>query len=63
MMDGGLLGCCAVCQRFGGKYCLSRQGPVDDAVCSSETLVKGKGVPLHVMEAHGGRGVIAPTHT
>jgi hypothetical protein len=24
---------------------------------------KGKGVPLHAMEAHGGRGGIAPTHT
>jgi hypothetical protein len=22
-----------------------------------------KGVPLHAMEAHGGRGGIAPTHT
>jgi hypothetical protein len=25
--------------------------------------VKSKGVPLHAMEAHGGRGGIAPTHT
>jgi hypothetical protein len=25
--------------------------------------VKGKGVPLHAMEADGGRGGIAPTHT
>jgi hypothetical protein len=24
---------------------------------------KGKGVLLHAMEAHGGRGGIAPTHT
>jgi hypothetical protein len=24
---------------------------------------KGKGVPLHAMEAHGGRGSIAPTQT
>jgi hypothetical protein len=24
---------------------------------------KGKGVPLHAMEAYGGRGGIAPTHT
>jgi hypothetical protein len=24
---------------------------------------KGEGVPLHAMEAHGGRGGIAPTHT
>jgi hypothetical protein len=24
---------------------------------------KGKGVPLHAMEAHWGRGGIAPTHT
>jgi uncharacterized phosphosugar-binding protein len=23
---------------------------------------KGKAVPLHAMEAHGGRGGIAPTH-
>jgi hypothetical protein len=25
--------------------------------------VKGKMIPLHAMEAHGGRGGIAPTHT
>jgi hypothetical protein len=25
--------------------------------------VKIKGVPLHVMEAHGARGGMAPTHT
>jgi hypothetical protein len=25
--------------------------------------VKSKAVPLHAMEAHGGRGSIAPTHT
>jgi hypothetical protein len=25
--------------------------------------IKGKGVPLYAMEAHGGRGVTAPTHT
>jgi hypothetical protein len=25
--------------------------------------IKCKGVPLHAMEAHGGRGGIAPTHT
>jgi hypothetical protein len=24
---------------------------------------KGKGVPLHAMQAHGGRGGIAPAHT
>jgi hypothetical protein len=24
---------------------------------------KSKAVPLHAMEAHGGRGCIAPTHT
>jgi hypothetical protein len=24
---------------------------------------KSKSVPLHAMEAHGGRGGIAPTHT
>jgi hypothetical protein len=24
---------------------------------------KGKGIPLHAMEAHGGRKGIAPTHT
>jgi hypothetical protein len=24
---------------------------------------KGKAVPLYAMEAHGGRGGIAPTHT
>jgi hypothetical protein len=26
-------------------------------------IVKGKCVPLHAMEAHGGIGGIAPTHT
>jgi hypothetical protein len=26
-------------------------------------MVKGKGVPLHALKAHGGRGGIAPTHT
>jgi hypothetical protein len=26
-------------------------------------LSKSKGVPLHAMEAHGGKGSIAPTHT
>jgi hypothetical protein len=26
-------------------------------------LCKSKGVPLHAMVAHGGRGGIAPTHT
>jgi hypothetical protein len=25
--------------------------------------VKSKAVPLHAMEAHGGRGGIAPTHS
>jgi hypothetical protein len=30
---------------------------------SKSYLRKGKGVPLHAMEAHGGRGCIAPTHT
>jgi hypothetical protein len=33
----------------------------DSVFCS--LLVKNKGVPLHAMEAHGGRGGIAPTHT
>jgi hypothetical protein len=28
-----------------------------------ETKVKSKAVPLHAMEAHGGRGGIAPTHS
>jgi hypothetical protein len=33
-------------------------------VCYGLTIsFKGKGVPLHAMEAHGGRGCIAPTHT
>jgi hypothetical protein len=27
------------------------------------SLKKNKAVPLHAMEAHGGRGGIAPTHT
>jgi hypothetical protein len=29
----------------------------------SYKVKKGKGVPLHAMEAHGERGGIAPTHT
>jgi hypothetical protein len=32
--------------------------------CFNHGLVYiGKGVPLHAMEAHGGRGGIAATHT
>jgi hypothetical protein len=27
------------------------------------SIVKSKAVPLHAMEAHGGRGGIAPTHS
>jgi hypothetical protein len=30
---------------------------------SITTRIKGKGVPLHAMEAHWGRGGIAPTHS
>jgi hypothetical protein len=26
-------------------------------------ILKSKAVPLHAIEAHGGRGGIAPTHT
>jgi hypothetical protein len=29
----------------------------------SALIVKGKAVPLHAMEALGGRGGIAPTHS
>jgi hypothetical protein len=29
----------------------------------SEAVKKSKAVPLHAMEAHGGRGGIAPTHS
>jgi hypothetical protein len=29
----------------------------------SKINIKSKAVPLHAMEAHGGRGGIAPTHT
>jgi hypothetical protein len=29
----------------------------------TEVKKKDKAVPLHAMEAHGGRGGIAPTHT
>jgi hypothetical protein len=28
-----------------------------------KVLLKGKGVPLHAMEARGGRGGVAPAHT
>jgi hypothetical protein len=28
-----------------------------------DNIKKSKAVPLHAMEAHGGRGGIAPTHT
>jgi hypothetical protein len=30
---------------------------------SPDPIVKGKAVPLHAMEALGGRGGIAPTHS
>jgi hypothetical protein len=31
--------------------------------CHEINKGKGKAVPLHAMEAHGGRGGIAPAHT
>jgi hypothetical protein len=34
----------------------------DITVCST-SISKGKAVPLHAMEALGGRGGIAPTHS
>jgi hypothetical protein len=33
------------------------------AVLLGSKKVKSKAVPLHAMEAHGGRGGITPTHT
>jgi hypothetical protein len=66
-------------RRFRGAYCLHhrpedrRQAspklfftpPTANNVSRATKGVKGKGkaVPLHAMEAHGGRGGIAPTHT
>jgi hypothetical protein len=42
----------------------------NDIIQTSENMAikptlynKGKSVPLHAMEAHGGKGGIAPTHT
>jgi hypothetical protein len=32
-------------------------------IYNTNTIKKSKAVPLHTIEAHGGRGVIAPTHT
>jgi hypothetical protein len=42
--------------------------PDGPSSCSQEPATgsyvdKGKAVPLHAMEAYGGRGGIAPTHT
>jgi hypothetical protein len=45
--------------------------PTSSISLSSEMLrynsmiqyIKSKAVPLHAMEAHGGRGGIVPTHT
>jgi hypothetical protein len=34
-----------------------------DQVHSDPTRNKSKAVPLHDVEAHGGRGDLAPTHT
>jgi hypothetical protein len=35
----------------------------DEAISFKEKKSKSKAVPLHAMEAHGGRGGIAPAHT
>jgi hypothetical protein len=44
-------------RRFRGAYCLHNQGDDDNGGS------KSKAVPLHAMEALGGRGGIAPTHS
>jgi hypothetical protein len=46
--------------------CVQNPKEMSVTIKKSFFLVKvknGKGVPLHAMEAHGGRGGIAPTHT
>jgi hypothetical protein len=35
---------------------------IDNTVLTTDSYVKGKAIPLHAMEALGGRG-IAPTHS
>jgi hypothetical protein len=45
----------------GGACVLTLQ--VHDNIYIYSKKVKSKAVPLHAMEAHGGRGGVAPTHT
>jgi hypothetical protein len=40
---------------------MRRQSELND--CHVTYMVKGKAIPLHVMEALGGRGGIAPNHS
>jgi hypothetical protein len=37
--------------------------PESSILLTHVIFIQGKGVPLHAMEEHGGRGGIAPTHT
>jgi len=41
----------------------SQEEPNNWTVYTVQTCNKGKAVPLHAMEALGGRGSIAPTHS
>jgi hypothetical protein len=46
------------------QSCPSKCGPLGAIANDSyRKKVKSKAVPLHAMEAHGGRGGIAPTHS
>jgi hypothetical protein len=44
-----------------GKMERSRGSKTEKSL--SENVYKKEAVPLHAMEAHGGRGGIAPTHS
>jgi hypothetical protein len=42
----------------------SMQGRKEHLISASDKMKKkSKAVPLHAMEAHGGRGGVAPTHS
>jgi hypothetical protein len=50
-------------QRIPGVLSLGVKRERGVKLTTSPHLVKGKAVPLHAMEALGGRGGIAPTHS
>jgi hypothetical protein len=56
-------------RRFSGSHCLHHQcRSISASVTYQKTAIfirrrKGKVIPLHAIEVHGGRGDIAPTHS